>query len=118
MLERLHGVEIELRLDGSAVAGPERYGDVLRIAQEPIHNALRHSGAGRIAVVLERAPGGIVLTVSDDGSGFDPDDPELRSRHLGLTSIEERAAALGARLQIRSAPGRGTVVSLEVAGDG
>jgi signal transduction histidine kinase len=118
MLERLHGVEIELRLDGSAVAGPERDGDVLRIAQETIHNALRHSGAGRIAVVLERAPGGLVLMVSDGGSGFDPDDPELRSRHLGLTSIEERAAELGGRLQIRSAPGRGTVVSLEVAGDG
>ena len=118
MLERLHGVEIELRLDGSAEAGPERDGDVLRIAQEAIHNALRHSGAGHIAVVLERTAGGIVVQVSDDGSGFDPDDPELRSRHLGLTSIEERAAELGARLQIRSAPGRGTVIALEVAGDG
>ncbi len=118
MLERLHGVEIELRLDGSAEAGPERDGDVLRIAQEAIHNALRHSGAGRIAVVLERTAGGIVVQVSDDGSGFDPEDPELRSRHLGLTSIEERAAELGARLQIRSAPGRGTVIALEVAGDG
>jgi signal transduction histidine kinase len=118
MLERLHGVEIELRLDGSAEVGPERDGDVLRIAQEAIHNALRHSGAGRIAVVLERTAGGIVVRVSDDGSGFDPEDPELRSRHLGLTSIEERAAELGARLQIRSAPGRGTVIALEVAGDG
>jgi len=118
MLERLHDVEIELRLDGSAEAGHERDGDVLRIAQEAIHNALRHSGAGHIAVALERSSGGIVVEVSDDGSGFDPDDPELRSRHLGLTSIEERAAELGARLQIRSAPGRGTVVALEVPCDG
>ena len=118
MLERLHDVEIELRLDGSAEAGRERDGDVLRIAQEAIHNALRHSGAGHIAVALERSTGGIVVEVSDDGSGFDPDDPELRSRHLGLTSIEERAAELGARLQISSAPGRGTVVALEVPCDG
>jgi len=118
MLERLHDVEIELRLDGSAEAGHERDGDVLRIAQEAIHNALRHSGAGHIAVALGRSSGGIVVEVSDDGSGFDPDDPELRSRHLGLTSIEERAAELGARLQIRSAPGRGTVVALEVPCDG
>ena len=118
MLERLHDVEIELRLDGSAEAGHERDGDVLRIAQEAIHNALRHSGAGHIAVVLGRSSGGIVVEVSDDGSGFDPDDPELRSRHLGLTSIEERAAELGARLQIRSAPGRWTVVALEVPCDG
>ena len=118
MLERLHDVEIELRLDGSAEVGHERDGDVLRIAQEAIHNALRHSGAGHIAVALGRSSGGIVVEVSDDGSGFDPDDPELRSRHLGLTSIEERAAELGARLQIRSAPGRGTVVALEVPCDG
>jgi signal transduction histidine kinase len=118
MLERLHGVEIELRLDGSAEAGRDRDGDVLRIAQEAIHNALRHSGAGHIAVVLARTTAGIVVEVSDDGSGFDPDDPELRSRHLGLTSIEERAAELGARLQIRSARGRGTVVALEVGCDG
>ena len=118
MLERLHGVEIELRLDGSAEAGHDRDGGVLRIAQEAIHNALRHSGAGHISVVLARVAAGIVVEVSDDGSGFAPDDPELRSRHLGLTSIEERAAELGARLQIRSAPGQGTVVALEVGCDG
>jgi len=121
---RLHGwwpkrhPDMRSFLGGSAEAGRERDGDVLRIAQEAIHNALRHSGAGHIAVVLERTTAGIVVEVTDDGSGFDPDDPELRSRHLGLTSIEERAAELGARLQIRSAPGRGTVVALEVARDG
>ena len=56
--------------------------------------------------------------MSDDGVGFQPDDPELRSRRLGLTSMEERAGRLGGRLEIHSAPGRGTEVKLEVAASG
>ena len=55
----------------------------------------------------------IELLVTDDGTGFDPADPELRSRRLGLTSMEERAQRLGGSLEIRSAPGAGTTVRLE-----
>jgi signal transduction histidine kinase len=68
-----------------------------------------------VAVRLHRADGLLELEVSDDGEGFDPETPGLRSRRLGLTSMEERAAALGGRLEIRSAPGAGTTVRLEVA---
>ena len=56
--------------------------------------------------------------MSDDGVGFEPEDASLRARRLGLTSMEERARALGARLRIDSAPGRGTTIALEVACDG
>ena len=56
-----------------------------------------------------------MLEVADDGVGFDPRRPELRSRRLGLTSMEERAERLGGTLSIRSAPGAGTTVRLEVA---
>ena len=52
------------------------------------------------------------------GSGFDPQSAEVRSRHLGLTSMEERARELGGRVEIRSAPGCGTTVVLLVEGDG
>jgi signal transduction histidine kinase len=117
MLERLHDVEIELHLDGSATSGPDRDGEVLRIAQEAIHNAVRHAGAARIVVRLERDDRVLSIEVDDDGVGFDPDDPELRARHLGLTSIEERAEELGGTVTIRSAPGRGTTVRLEVSRD-
>ena len=72
-------------------------------------------GAQRIAVRLQAEDGGLVLEVDDDGVGFDPDAPELRSRRLGLTSMEERAQRLGGTLEIRSAPGDGTTVRLEVA---
>ena len=55
-----------------------------------------------------------MLTVADDGCGFDPDEASVRSQRLGLTSMEERAAALGARLAISSREDEGTTVRLEV----
>ena len=85
---------------------------MLRIAQEALHNAVRHAGASRITIRLDDS---YVLEVADDGSGFDPSDPELRSRHLGLTSMEERARRLGGSLRVDSGE-HGTTVRLEVAG--
>ena len=66
---------------------------MLRIVEEALHNALRHARAERITVRL----GADRVEVSDDGVGFDPRRPELRARHLGLTSMEERARELGGR---------------------
>ena len=54
-----------------------------------------------------------MLEVVDDGLGFDPGAPEVRSRRLGLTSMEERARRIGARLEIASSPGAGTTVRLD-----
>jgi signal transduction histidine kinase len=115
VLEGLHGIEIELDVD-EAVAGAdgERDRQVLRIAQEALQNALRHAGARRICVRLAPLNGGLALEVEDDGVGFVPEDPQLRSRRLGLTSMEERAERLGGRLEIRSSPAAGTTVRLEV----
>jgi signal transduction histidine kinase len=116
VLEELHGIEIELEVDEEMAAGDgERDRQVLRIAQEALQNALRHAGAHRIAVRLASADGGLTLEVEDDGVGFVPDDPQLRSRRLGLTSMEERAERLGGRLEIRSSPAAGTTVRLEVS---
>jgi signal transduction histidine kinase len=118
ILRRMHPAEIELEVDDAAgdPAAPARDRELLRVAQEALHNALRHSGARRVRVRLARGAGaGVVLEVSDDGAGFDPADAELRSRRLGLTSMEERAVRLGGRLEIRSAPGAGTTVRLEAA---
>jgi signal transduction histidine kinase len=116
VLGRLHAVEIELRIDDAVSAGDdERDREVLRIAQEALHNALRHAGAGHVEIRLSSDDGRLALEVRDDGVGFQPDDPELRSRRLGLTSMEERAGRLGGRLMIHSAPGAGTDVKLDVA---
>jgi signal transduction histidine kinase len=124
MLGRVHGVEIELEVDRRGArangdgAAVQREFAILRIAHEALHNAVRHARAEHVTVRLSERGERLTVEVSDDGIGFDPGRAELRSRHLGLTSMEERARELGGRLEIRSSPGAGTTVSLRVAGVG
>ncbi len=103
-------------VDAEDVAGldPARASELFRIAQEALTNALRHAGATSIAVRLSQRDGRILLEVEDDGAGFDPEAAGLRARHLGLTSMEERAAVLGGELTIGSTPGAGTLIRAEV----
>jgi signal transduction histidine kinase len=114
LLRRLQPVEINLDLDVELEREPARDREVLRIAQEAIHNSLRHAQAQHLAVRLHREDGRVLLEVEDDGVGFDPSARALRATHLGLTSMEERAERMGGRLEIRSAPGSGTRVRLDV----
>jgi len=119
MLARTHGTDIRLEVDpGFGVEGEGCELALLRIAHEALHNAIRHARAEHVVVRLVGENGRAVLEVSDDGVGFEPDAPDLRSRHLGLTSMEERADELGGRLRIRSAPGAGTTVRIELARGG
>jgi signal transduction histidine kinase len=114
VLRRLHPQEISVELEAERrlPAAVERA--LLRIAQEALGNALRHAGAARVEVELGVEDGVARLRVADDGSGFDPDEAAALSRRLGLVSMRERAEALGGRLEIESAPGRGTTVVAEV----
>ncbi len=77
-----------------------------RIAQEALTNAMRHSGAGRIDIVVEADWRELRLEVRDDGRGFDP----AHARGLGLLTMRERAQQLGGALEIDAAPGGGTRV--------
>lgn len=87
-----------------------------RLAQESLSNAVRHSGAGSIAVRVGHDEGTTSLVVSDTGCGFDPARVALGH---GLRNLEERAASIGAGLLIDSQPGIGTTVSVRwrVRGD-
>jgi signal transduction histidine kinase len=115
MLQQIHGIAVRLDVDGVELAGAgPRDAEILRIAGEALHNAVRHSGAATVSVRLHEHEGAVTIEVADDGRGFDPGDPELRSHHLGLTSMEERARELGGRLELESRRGVGTVVRLEV----
>jgi signal transduction histidine kinase len=114
VLRRVYRREIGLRISGTPELADGHDAEVFRIAQEALQNALRHAGPGRLEVVLRAREGGLSLTVADAGVGFDPAAPGLRSRRLGLTSMEERARALGATLAVRSAPSEGTTVQLEL----
>jgi signal transduction histidine kinase len=106
--------EIRLELADEIATDPERDPEIFRIAQEALHNALRHAQARHVTVRLRADDGELLLEVADDGVGFDPAAAELRSRHLGLTSMEERADRLGGKLELASAPGAGTTVRLAV----
>jgi signal transduction histidine kinase len=114
VLRRVHRREIELRIAGTPRLSPRTDAEVFRIAQEALQNALRHARAERVELSLEARDGLLVLAVADDGDGFDASDPAVRSRRLGLTSMEERARELGGTLEIDSRPGEGTTVRLEV----
>jgi signal transduction histidine kinase len=113
LLRRLQQQEIQIEASEVA-AEPTRDREVLRIAQEALYNAVRHANGTKVTVALRRTDGRLALEVSDDGVGFDPDAPGLRAHRLGLTSMEERAQSIGGRLEIRSAPGAGTTIRLEV----
>jgi signal transduction histidine kinase len=115
LLRRVHGTNVELEVEADARIEPgERELALLRIAHEALHNAVRHAHAENVTVRVGGTNGTLVVEVSDDGVGFEPDSADLRSRHLGLTSMEERARELSGRLHIRSAPGKGTTVRIEL----
>ena len=108
---RAHGIEVRLSAADVPELDPQVQAAAFRVAQEALHNALRHSGAGEVSVALSRSRGRVVLEVADDGTGF---DPELAPPGLGLSSMRERAAAVGGQLRVSSAPGAGTQVRLAV----
>jgi len=116
LLRRLGQHEIELVVDDESPVDTVRDRDVLRIAQEALGNALKHAHASRVLVSLRVGEGGLLLQIEDDGDGFDPNATGIRSRRLGLTSMEERAQRLGGTLELRSVPGVGTTVRLETDG--
>ena len=83
-----------------------------RIVSEALHNVARHARAGSAAVSVTTEEDTIRVTVSDDGAGFDPD--VKYAGHLGLSTMTQRAAAIGADLTITSAPGTGTTVAVSL----
>ncbi len=86
---------------------------VFRITQESLRNCLKHSGARKARVVLEKFEGGVRLSVSDDGSGFDLRSDALK-KGLGFTSMRERLHLVGGEMRIQSQPLRGTRIEISV----
>ena len=98
------GVE-ELRLPMNARK------ELVLLYKEAVHTASKYSGATTVHVSLQRRNGSLNLSVKDDGRGF---DPRLHPDGHGLGSMQRRAAALGAVYDLKSAPGLGTWVGVEV----
>ena len=91
---------------------PEIEEELLRIAQEAVHNAIRHAQAKSIQVALEYTKKTLTLTVSDDGRGFDLAEGLRKTDHWGLKNMQERAAQIRSTYNIASAAGAGTVITV------
>ena len=116
-LTETRDVALSLRLDESPLPIPDdvEY-NLLRIVQEAITNAVKHSGARTIEVSMNCTPQRLCLTVHDDGVGFVVVDREHAAPgHYGLIGMRERASQINAELQLNSQPGHGTTVCLELA---
>lgn len=97
---------------------PQTEQQVYRVAEEALNNAARHSGGHALRLWLRPdTTGDWRLTISDDGAGFDPSAaPTRRGGHYGVTGMRERAAMIGALLEVHSRPGGGTAVVLRMPG--
>jgi signal transduction histidine kinase len=108
---RRYGAELDLELASGISLSPREKEAVVRIASEAVSNAAQHSGADTLRLYLERVDAGIRLQVTDDGDGFDEEEPK---RGFGLVTMKDRAEALGGKLRVDSRRGRGTKVELEL----
>ncbi|MBT2385172.1 GAF domain-containing sensor histidine kinase [Streptomyces sp. ISL-11] len=116
VLDRAHAARVTFASRGVRALPAAQEEALLRVAQEALHNALRHSGAERVDVTLVRRGQGAVLRVTDDGCGFEPTAVRRAGRHLGLVSMRDRAGGVGGGLAVASAPGKGTEIEMEVPG--
>ncbi len=118
VLDRAHAARVDLHRHGVPRALPAAQEEaLLRVAQEALHNALRHAGADR----GRRRAGGPRQGRGAAGHGrrqsaLTPRPVRRAGRHLGLVSMRDRAAAVGGRLTVESGPGEGTMIEMEVPG--
>ncbi|MEU6787877.1 GAF domain-containing sensor histidine kinase [Nonomuraea angiospora] len=110
LLDRLHPSLVTFECVELPPVDPAVEVAVLRVAQEALHNALRHAEAASVSVRLAYADGRLVLIVRDDGNGFE----QAESRGLGLVSMRDRAESVGGAMTVESAHGTGTTVRVEV----
>ena len=110
---RLHGLYVHVETDlPPGFRAPEHALPVYRIGQEALRNVARHAGVTGARVSVVARDGQLVLTIRDDGRGFDPGVESARGTGagLGLLTMSERAIQAGGSADIRSAPGKGTTV--------
>jgi signal transduction histidine kinase len=108
------GVAAELHAAGllDDRLAPDAETTLYRIAQEALTNVAKHSRASSVEIILDRRPDHVLLIVEDDGDGF---DPAAGTQGFGLLGMQERAALVGATLQIESSPGQGTTILVRMA---
>lgn len=109
-------VDVRVQTVGAARPIPPKIeNNLLRVGQEAITNSLKHGQAGTIQIELNYQPRTVTLRIRDDGQGFEiPAAHRPNGAHFGLLGMRERAKQMGARLDLKSSPGQGTEVEVEV----
>jgi PAS domain S-box-containing protein len=107
-----HGIRVEAELDREPGVSLEVKEALYRVAQEALHNTVKHARATNVKLKLEESPEGFTLGISDDGVGFD--SRKEFPGHLGLKSMRERATRLGGALEVASEPGQGVRIIARV----
>jgi signal transduction histidine kinase len=115
-----HDISFDFVVRGTPYACPaEADEQLMRICQEAVLNAVRHAGAASIRVELRYEPDAIVLRVTDDGRGFDPETtiPLEAAGHYGLVSMRERASQVGGVFTVTTSERAGTSIEARVPAD-
>ncbi len=110
-------VDVNVQTSGPPrMLSPKVEDNLLRVGQEAVTNSLKHSQATQIRIVLDYQPTFVRLSIHDNGQGFEPNGlMAANGGHFGLIGMRERAKQIGGKLEIRSRPGAGTDVVLEIA---
>lgn len=112
--QRKHGLKVKVKDKLRTRLSDEIKVMFWKSARELLHNVVKHAGARKVEIRLEGTGGQVVLSMADDGCGFDLEEARRQAgERFGLFSIEERLGQLGGRVHIETAPGRGTTVRLE-----
>lgn len=110
------GIATDLDVQGDgAPLDPEAETQVLYIVQEALSNVRKHAGASKVSVNMRRGRDGLAVTVRDDGVGFvEGREAADNEAHIGLHIMRERAMRIGGQFAVRSSPGRGTEIRLQL----
>jgi two-component system, NarL family, sensor kinase len=109
------GIAVEAEVPDDLGLAPETAELIFRSAQEAVRNVAKHADAERVELTVRRSNGLVVMTVSDDGRGFEPAaEADPGGRSLGLQLLDDLVREHRGRLEVRSQSGRGTVVTLEL----
>jgi signal transduction histidine kinase len=111
-LRARHRIEVETEFPAEPEIPLETKEVLYRVAQEALHNTVKHANARQVHVRLTRVNGDLLLNLRDDGQGFDPHGSF--PGHLGLRSMRERVSQLGGAFEIESAPGKGTTIHVRI----
>jgi signal transduction histidine kinase len=114
-LQKTGKFNTRLQVGGNRLNLPAQKEMVLfRIVQEALNNVVKHAAAKNIEIELLYSPSSLILQVTDDGKGFEPEQQKNAAPGIGLKSMYNRAALIGGCFLVHSTPGNGTTIKIEI----